>query len=294
MKILIADDDTTSRLLLGASLKKLGHAVTAVENGRLALEAWRRERHALLISDWMMPELDGLELCRQVRAEPALDYTYIVLLTSLSGKRSYLEGMQAGADDFLSKPYDEDYLAARLHVAARILALHAALRAEATHDRLTGLWNRGAILDGLAKALADAARGNAPVGVVIADLDHFKAVNDGHGHAAGDGVLRETARRIQACLGPGDRVGRYGGEEFLVVATGGDAARLQALAEAIRASIADAPMANPSAPLAVTASLGVALAQGGAVQDAEALIAAADAALYRAKLAGRNRVFVAA
>nr|MDQ3039987.1 response regulator [Pseudomonadota bacterium] len=137
MKILIADDDMTSRLLLGATLKKLGHDVTAVDDGVQALASWRQEQPALIISDWMMPGMDGLELCSHIRAEPGLQYTYLMLLTSLGGKGRYLDGMQAGADDFISKPYDEELLAARLQVAERILALHHTLRMEATHDRLT-------------------------------------------------------------------------------------------------------------------------------------------------------------
>lgn len=292
MKILIADDDTTSRLLLGATLKKLGHEVTAVENGRQALEAWRQEQHTLLISDWMMPELDGLELCRLIRDEPALQYTYIVLLTSLAGKGRYLDGMGAGADDFINKPYDEDSLAARLHVAERILALHEKLRVAATHDRLTGLWNRAAILDHLEQALRN-PNGNAPPGIILADLDRFKAINDSHGHAAGDSVLQEAARRMQACLGDGERVGRYGGEEFLIVAADADAARTRALAESIRAAIGDTPVHAAAEPLMLTLSLGAALAQPEGDEDLSALIASADDALYRAKRGGRNRVVMA-
>ena len=293
MKILIADDDTTSRLLLGATLKKLGHVVTAVEDGLQALACWRREQPALIISDWMMPGLDGLELCRLIRAEPALQYTYVVLLTSLAGKGRYLDGMQAGADDFISKPYDEELLAARLQVAERILALHHALRVEATHDRLTGLWNRAAILNSLQQQLDQASEEGTCVGIVLGDLDHFKSVNDTYGHAAGDRVLQEAARRMQSCMDAGERVGRYGGEEFLAITTGSDPSRAAVVAESMRAAINGRPMASPAESLRITASFGVATSRVKSEVGAEALIAAADAALYRAKQGGRDRAEMA-
>ncbi len=289
MKILIADDDTTSRLLLGATLKKLGHVVTAVEDGLQALACWRQEQPSLIISDWMMPGLDGLELCRLIRAEPALQYTYVVLLTSLAGKGRYLDGMQAGADDFISKPYDEELLAARLQVAERILALHHALRVEATHDRLTGLWNRAAILDCLQLQLDQASEEGSCVGIVLGDLDHFKSVNDTHGHAAGDRVLQEAARRMQSCMGDNEHVGRYGGEEFLAITRGSDPSSAAVLAERMRAAISGRLLASTVGPLRVTASFGVATSPVESDVGAEALIAAADAALYRAKQGGRDR-----
>ena len=159
MKILIAEDDTTSRLLFGATLRKLGHSVVAVEDGHEAWKAWQQGEYPLLISDWMMPHIDGLQLCRMIRGEPGLQYTYVILLTSLDSKGSYLEGMDAGADDFITKPFDEEQLAARLRVAERILGLHNRLHIQATHDHLTGVWNRGAIMAYLQKELE---RGAAP------------------------------------------------------------------------------------------------------------------------------------
>ncbi len=293
MKILIADDDTTSRLLLGATLKKFGHDVTAVEDGLQALACWRQEQPSLIISDWMMPGLDGLELCRLIRAEPALQYTYVMLLTSLGGKGRYLDGMQAGADDFISKPYDEELLAARLQVAERILALHHTLRVEATHDRLTGLWNRAAIIDSLQQQLDQASEEATCVGIVLGDLGHFKSVNDTHGHAAGDRVLQEAARRMQSCMDAGEHVGRYGGEEFLAITTGCDPTRAAVVAESMRAAISGEPMASPIASLWITASFGVATSRVTSAMGAEALIAAADAALYRAKQGGRDRAEMA-
>ena len=290
MKILIAEDDTTSRLLYGATLRKLGYSVTAVENGQNAWEAWKQEDYPLLISDWMMPDIDGLQLCKMIRAEPSLQYTYIILLTSLDSKGSYLEGMDAGADDFITKPFDEEQLAARLRVAERILALHKKLHTQATYDRLTGVWNRAAIMDSLETELERAARQSTRMGVIVADLDHFKQVNDTYGHPAGDMVLQEAARRMRLALRPYDRIGRYGGEEFLITVPGCTCSDAIALAERIRSAISAEPVKHQSGEIPMTVSLGVTIGGDRASEDAAALIAAADEALYRAKKAGRNRV----
>jgi diguanylate cyclase (GGDEF)-like protein len=290
MKILIAEDDTTSRLLFGATLKKLGHNVTAVEDGRKAWDAWRQDDYPLLISDWMMPNIDGLELCRMVREEHSLQYTYVILLTAMDSKGSYLEGMDAGADDFITKPFDEELLAARLRVAERILGLHKKLHIEATHDRLTGVWNRAAIVDYLQRALQRAARENTCIGVIVADLDHFKSVNDTLGHAAGDKVLQEAARRMELALRPDDHIGRYGGEEFLITVSGCDWSQTMMLAERVRRTISTGSVMSEVGEIPITVSLGVAMSGGVSGEDAGRLIAAADEALYRAKKAGRNRV----
>lgn len=292
MKILIAEDDTTSRLLFAATLRKLGHTVTGVENGHKAWEAWRGEGHPLLISDWMMPDMDGLQLCRMIRAEPSLQYTYIILLTALDSKGNYLEGMNAGADDFITKPFDEEHLAARLRVADRILALHQKLHIQATHDRLTGVWNRAAIMDHLQMELKQAVRDATPMGVIVADIDHFKRINDTFGHPAGDAVLQETARRMQLALRPYDRIGRYGGEEFLITAPGCGWGHVATLAENIRSSVNAAPVESQYGQISMTVSLG-AMIGGDRGEDAGMLITAADEALYRAKKAGRNRTELA-
>lgn len=293
MDILIAEDDTTSRLSLEMTLRKLGHQVTAVDNGRAALEAWQRQPFPLLISDWMMPGLDGLELCRAIRATQRQQYTYILMLTALGGKTNYLAGMEAGADDFITKPFDEDLLQARLHAACRFLRLHEELCRDAAHDRLTGLLNRGAILDFLQQTLDRQARDGGSTAVLLVDLDHFKSINDTHGHLSGDAVLVEAAQRMRALLRPYDRIGRYGGEEFLVVLPASDVEQAAGVAERIRAAVAAGPVRTPTTQLPVSASLGVAEARGEQV-DMQALIASADAALYRAKQGGRNRVECAA
>lgn len=290
MKILIAEDDTASRLLFGATLKKLGHTVTAVGDGNKAWEAWQQDEYALLISDWVMPNIDGLELCRMVRAQAGMKYTYIILLTAMDSKGSYLEGMDAGADDFITKPFDEELLAARICVAQRILELHNTLHIQATHDRLTGLWNRAAVMDYLQKELARGARQGTCTSAIVADLDYFKRVNDTYGHPTGDEVLQEAAHRMQLALRGYERIGRYGGEEFLIAASDCDLSEAKALAERIRASINAQPFNSPSGKIPMTVSLGVAIGGEGGEEGTRTLIKAADEALYRAKKAGRDRV----
>ena len=290
MKILIAEDDTTTRLIFGATLRKMGHTVTAVEDGGKAWKAWQQEEYSLLISDWIMPDIDGLELCKRIRAQPSLQYTYIILLTSMDGKGSYLEGMDAGADDFITKPFDEEQLAARLRVAERIIALHQKLHIQATHDHLTGVWNRAAIMGHLRGEVERARRQSSHMGVIIADLDHFKRINDTYGHRTGDAVLQEAARRMQLALRPYDRLGRYGGEEFLIIASDCDLSQTAALAERIRSFMSTEPVKDQFSEIFVTVSLGIAIGSGQAGEDAGALVAIADEALYRAKKAGRNRI----
>jgi two-component system cell cycle response regulator len=290
MKILMAEDDTTSRILYGATLRKLGYSVTAVENGQKAWETWKQGEYPLLISDWMMPDIDGVQLCKMIRAEPSLQYTYIILLTSLDSKGSYLEGMDGGADDFITKPFDEEQLAARLRVAERILALHEKLHIQATHDHVTGVWNRAAVMGYLEAELGRAARQSTCMGVIMADLDHFKQVNDTYGHPVGDMVLQEAARRMQLALRPYDRIGRYGGEEFLITVPGCAMSAAITVAERIRSAISAGPVSSGSERIPLTVSLGVAIGGNQVDEDAGMLIAAADEALYRAKKAGRNRI----
>jgi diguanylate cyclase (GGDEF)-like protein len=289
MKILIAEDDLTSRLVLGATLQKMGHEVTATSDGQQAWGVLEQEHFPLLISDWMMPNMDGLELCRLIRSVNQSQYTYIILLTALGGKASYLDGMDAGADDFITKPFDEDQLAARLRVAERILALHQTLRTQAMFDGLTGLMNRTAIMDLLSCEIERAAREDQTLSIVLLDLDHFKQVNDLYGHAVGDVVLKEAARRMKISMRGYDQVGRYGGEEFLVVAPGCDEHGSFTLAERVRGCIGNEYVQTPQGPLHVTCSLGVAFTCATLCEKTDSLIARADKALYRAKAKGRNR-----
>ncbi|MGI9189783.1 MAG: GGDEF domain-containing response regulator [Longimicrobiaceae bacterium] len=299
-EILIAEDDAVSRLVLGATLEALGHEVLAVEAGSEAWQAWQEQRFSLVISDWKMPDLDGLELCRRIRAVDRPEYTYLILLTGMTGKESFLEGMAAGADDFLSKPFDPDQLSARLRVAERIVVLQAellasreAMRVQAMRDALTGLPNRRALMEAFHCELHRARRAGEPLALVMADLDHFKQINDTYGHPAGDAVLREAAVRLQHSLRPYDQIGRYGGEEFLMLVPKCSDEDAATVAERIRACLSDKPIPLPEEGIRVTASLGVAVWHPGEPCDADLLLRIADAALYRAKREGRDRVVVA-
>jgi diguanylate cyclase (GGDEF)-like protein len=298
VKILVADDSIVSRHLLDATLRRWGYEVVVACDGS---EAWQilqqKDAPSLAILDWMMPGFTGLEVCRMARQQTREPYTYILLLTSKTLKEDLIEGMEAGADDYITKPFDQHELKVRLRAGTRLVELQAellsareALREQATKDWLTKVWNRSSILDLLTRELARSERESRPVGLVLVDLDHFKSVNDSYGHFAGDAVLREAAIRMQAAIRQYDSVGRYGGEEFLILLPGCDEQATCSLAERVRAQIEKDGVAAGDATLNLTASFGatsVMARQGIAAED---LIRKADEAMYLAKRLGRNRV----
>ncbi len=296
MRILIADDDPVSRRLLEATLDRLGHAVVSVANGMDAIAALLApDGPRLAVLDWMMPGADGLAVCRAVRHRPG-PYVYIILLTSHNRREDLVAGLDAEADDFLTKPLDIVELRARLRSGERVIQLQeglmeaqAALERLAAHDDLTGLWNRRMILDRLEKEVHRASRTSTHVGVAMIDLDHFKEINDTHGHAAGDVVLRQAADRMRTMLRDYDYLGRYGGEEFLMVVSNSEAAALAGVIERCRRAIAEQPVTIGDRRIAMTISVGLASTTTTGY-DEVALLHAADAALYEAKAGGRNRV----
>lgn len=297
MRVLIADDEVVSRRLLEATLTKWGHEVVVAEDGDRAWEVLQSETTPYLaILDWMMPGMDGVAICRALRALSRDMYVYVLLLTARTDRTDLVEAMEAGADDYIAKPFDSSELRVRLRAGERILDLQSALRAaqedlriQATHDRLTGLWNRAAVLDALHTELQRARREGIHVAVAIADLDHFKSVNDNYGHQVGDEVLSEAAGRLQQAARCYDTVGRYGGEEFLIVLPGTDHEDAVAVMERHRRSIIGREFTTAGGSLAVTMSIGVTVGRGEAL-DAAAMIHEADMALYAAKSTGRNRV----
>jgi two-component system cell cycle response regulator len=301
MKILIADDEIMSRTLLQKTLERAGYEVTAVENGRLAADQLCPvDGPRLALLDWVMPELDGPGVCREVRKREGQSYVYMVLLTSKESKQDVVAGLESGADDYLTKPFDPEELKARLRTGLRILNLEGRLveareqmRFQATHDGLTALWNRVVILDLLSRELIRSRREHSATVILLGDLDHFKSVNDTHGHLAGDDVLREAARRLLSSVRAYDYVGRYGGEEFLIVLNNCHPAHALARAEQICRTIAGTPVQTSNAAIPITMSFGLLISQDWDALPMEELLQHADAALYAAKAAGRNCVKVA-
>ena len=300
LPVLIAEDDPIFRRVLENWLSSWGYQVTAVEDGTMAWEALlQKEAPKLLILDWMMPGMDGPELCHKVRDRKQVPYSYILLVTSKDEKQDLIHGLNAGADDYITKPFDLNELKARLRVGTRILFLQdelirakEQLEFQATHDPLTGLWNRGAILDLLHRELDRAARSEQSMALFMLDIDHFKQINDSHGHLVGDQVLREVAKRLTSCVRSYDWAGRYGGEEFLVVGANCSGDALKSYAERLRLGLAETPVVTDAGGVLVTASVGAAHTKSCQC-NADCLLHAADAALYRAKENGRNRVELA-
>jgi diguanylate cyclase (GGDEF)-like protein len=304
MRILIADDDPISSKVLETKARQWGYDVVCCTNGIHAVELITSPNGPeLAVLDWMMPGLSGLQVCREVRRRTAVSpYVYMILLTAKDRKEDLLEALAAGVDDYLTKPYDPHEMKARLWSGQRILNLQRelitardALHIQATHDTLTGLLNRGAIFDIFERELARSQRDHTPLSLMLIDIDHFKQVNDSYGHHCGDTVLQEVTARLKGAERLYDRVGRYGGEEFLVVLPGCDLADARQVAERMRETIAQQPFALSTHNLPVTISLGVVSISGSQdTHDPDELIRAADRALYHAKERGRNRVEIAA
>ncbi len=296
MKLLIAEDDLTSRTMLAAVTRKWGYEPIAVEDGEAAWQIMQEdEAPRLLLLDWEMPKLDGLALCQRIRQQQSSNPPFIILLTARCETGDIVAGLDAGANDYIAKPFENAELQARLQVGRRMLTLQQellgakdALAFQATHDALTGLLNRGAVMQMLEKEMARAIRQSQPLCVGLCDIDYFKRINDAHGHPAGDAVLQEVTKRIVGALRPYDQVGRYGGEEFLILLNA-KKDQAQNLLERIRRAMADTPIVIEQAKLEVTISCGATLfvppedKRGG-----DALLTIADAALYESKAAGRN------
>ena len=298
-QVLVVEDSAVYRKLIGDQLQSWGFGVAVAKNGS---EAWKALEQAdapkLVLLDWVLPDLDGIELCQRIRqAGSSRPYVYVILLTGKEGREDMLRAMHAGADDYLVKPFDESTLKARLQVGKRILdlqeklvAARESMRHAATHDSLTGLMNRGEILDVLRRELARAGREQKPVGILLADIDHFKDVNDSLGHLVGDEALQEIAQRLRSGLRSYDGIGRYGGEEFLLILPGCDLAPTRQRGDELRQAVARQPVFCSGVERSITVSMGATISGGSGDREVEALLSQADAALYAAKQKGRNRV----
>ncbi|HET6144066.1 MAG TPA: diguanylate cyclase [Candidatus Acidoferrales bacterium] len=301
MKILIADDEAVSRRMLQGMLEKWGYEVIATGDGD---EAWGKLKLAqaprIALLDWMMPGQNGVEICRSLRKLRPEPYTYLLLLTAKDAKESVVEGLESGADDYVTKPFNSQELKARIRVGLRVLELEDNLvqaremmRFKATHDTLTGVWNRGAVLETMEREVWRSRREGISLGVLMVDLDHFKSVNDNYGHPAGDAVLREITKRMQTDVRPYDGIGRYGGEEFLILLPGCNREVTKATAERIRKIVSASPVETSAGSLKVTMSIGAVATGDWPKNTPSQILQMADSALYRAKEEGRDRTVVA-
>ena len=310
MRILIADDDATSRLVLTAAAAKLGHECLVATDGSSAWGLLSTEGVDVLLTDWLMPGVDGPELCRRVRAELSDRYVYVVLITGMAHPDQVLAGMGAGADDYLIKPVDPFAVQTRLVAAERVTALHrqvAEFRAQlelANHellghsltDALTGLGNRRRMEQDLSGAHARAGRIRRSYAVTLFDIDHFKLFNDHYGHIAGDDALRRVGQCLAAATRTGESVYRYGGEEFLLLSPDITREAAAEAAERVGQAVADLGIphsARPTSPGVVTLSGGVACWTPTSGMTSAEVIDQADQALFAAKTAGRNRTHAA-
>jgi diguanylate cyclase (GGDEF)-like protein len=299
--ILVVDDEPVSRTLLERILSRAGYRVTAVKNGREALSILNKFFFPIVISDWMMPEMDGIELCKKIRTSNFPGYIFFILITSRDAKDDLIFGLQTGADDYLTKPFNHAELKARLYSAERILKLEKSLK-EANEairhlsiiDPLTDSYNRGYLIQRLPQEISRVQRYGSPLSLIMSDLDHFKMVNDQYGHQAGDLVLKNFVECIKKTIRQEiDWIARYGGEEFFIILPETDLTGASFLAERLRKAVSENVITIGETPLRITASFGVTCLTSANITNetsVESLIKKADMCLYLAKSEGRNRI----
>lgn len=297
MKILIAEDDLGSRRLLSLRLLNAGYEVEEAQDGQEAWDAFQGGNFQMVITDWMMPNLDGMALIQNIRSSGRKNYTYIIVLTMLDDKSNLLFGLSSGADEYLIKPFDPRELLARVAIGERIINLEAQLNEAhrkmeifAMQDELTGLFNRRSISQSGSAELDLAKRKSRPLSLILLDVDFFKIINDSYGHTTGDVVLRHLAKILNQNQRNYDHIGRWGGEEFIVILPDTTTSEAIKVAERLRLSIAESKiMLDSGETFSITASLGVSSSTDSTITF-DHLVASADTALYQAKHSGRNRV----
>jgi diguanylate cyclase (GGDEF)-like protein len=298
-RILLVDDEPTQRLIVARLLKRAGYEVDTAGNGVEALAKLETGDFQLLITDWEMPEMDGIALCSALRKSETQGYIYTILLTARDSIENVVAGLQSGADDYLTKPVIEPELIARLTTGKRIVTLERSLRAAMEENRrisitdpLTGAYNRRYLMEQLPREIDRSARYGRELAVIMCDVDHFKRINDTHGHLVGDEVLKWFVTQLQTGVRSADWIARYGGEEFVIVLPETNVVNAKTAANHLREQIATTPCPASVGEIPITASFGVsgwkAIPPQGATLDA--LIAACDAGVYASKSAGRDRV----
>ncbi|HXN18437.1 MAG TPA: diguanylate cyclase [Candidatus Binatus sp.] len=299
LKILVADDSAVYRKVVEQTLPPDQYSILFAKTGQSAIDLFKQHCPALVITDWVMPDLTGIEVCRQIRASAQNSYTYIIIITSASEKERVVEGLEAGADDYLAKPFHPKEMLARVGVGRRLVDLHQQIESQnrllkelALTDALTGLPNRRAVEDWANGQLSAAVRHGYSFWVVIADLDNFKVINDTYGHDAGDTVLKEFARILKRSVRSSDICGRTGGEEFIIIFTHADECNVGIVVARVLRQLREHDFSFGTEAVQVTASFGIAGFQGAGVPEFAKLINQADAALYVAKRGGRNRIEV--
>lgn len=296
-RVLVVEDDRVTRAQLAFLLQRAGYEVATAENGQAAIERIGEGWFPLVLTDWSMPEMDGPTLCHRIRNRGQDLYTYVIMLTGRCEKNDLMQGLDAGVDDYITKPFDADELLARLRVGHRILGLHMRMRETerrlrdmADRDGLTGVLNRRAVDARLEEAFNYARRLDRPLSVALLDLDHFKRVNDEHGHQIGDAVLVEAARRFEGTVRSYDSIGRYGGEEFLLILPDAVPWSARLVAERVRHALYERPVVSGDLEVRATVSIGVASFDPRSSATLQRIVETADGALYEAKQRGRNLV----
>jgi diguanylate cyclase (GGDEF)-like protein len=299
-RVLVVDDSAVHRKLVEQALEDGSYSLLFAKSGMEALELFRKHRPEIVLTDWMMPDLSGIELCDLLRGDAGRGYTYIIVLTAKTEKDNVVKGLSAGADDYLTKPFDAGELLARVGVGCRIVELHREIATknqqleEMAHtDSLTCLPNRRGLEDWAIRQLRGAARHGFPLWVVHADLDFFKDINDSFGHDAGDAVLKKFAEILKANTRASDICGRMGGDEFLIVMSHVEGEHIRGTIEPLRAELAAHVFTFTGKSVSITASFGIAGFRGGEAPPFHLLVQQADKALYEAKHAGGNQVRIA-
>jgi diguanylate cyclase (GGDEF)-like protein len=299
IRLLIAEDDPISMKILEKHTREWGFEVYTVNNGKKALEIFQKKNIQIALLDWMMPHLSGIDLCKHIRKQTCEEYTYLILLTSRKDQDDVIEGLTAGADDYITKPFNSHELKVRLKTGSRIINLQLQLLESkrkiqeiAIHDSLTTLLNRAEIIRILSEEFEQAQREKKPLGIIMLDIDHFKKINDTFGHPFGDSVLNKVALRLKENIRIYDKIGRYGGEEFLAVLPNCSLDKAGQIAERLRLTICNRKIKIDTKLLSISISLGCTSTENLNMSSPEKLLSISDNALYDAKKKGRNCVVI--